>query len=374
MAESLESPAQRLKGVELIITDKTGQVIHRRRGAGSDIKLDLARQLPSGEATDLAWPDGEHYLTVAMPVSAHSAVTDLGWTVIVREPMQAAIDTAARARQTALSIGALAALMAIAVAWWAAGRIALPLSRVAHIAKRIEQGDLATQIPTLGPTRELRALSDALAGMKVSLQQRADALARANAELEARVAARTHDLELANQELTRLASHDALTGLCNRRAADERVAYELARHRRSPAPLALLLVDMDHFKRINDQHGHDVGDRVLETVASRLAEHCRTSDLVARYGGEEFMLLLPDTDAEGAVVAADKLRVALAAPLPATLAAVGHLTASIGVAAPVQAFNVAAGAFKAADQALYEAKGSGRNQVVLARETTLVEV
>ncbi|WP_374565070.1 diguanylate cyclase [Ideonella sp.] len=373
VAESLESPAQRSKGVELIITDKSGQVIHQPREPGSDVKLDLARQLPNGSAVDMAWPDGEHYLTVATPVPARSAATDLGWTVIVREPMQAATASAAQARRTALAVGALAALLAIAVAWWAAGRVALPLSQVAQIAKRIEQGELTLHIPALGPTRELHALSTALEGMKQSLQQRGDALARANAELEARVAARTQDLELANQELTRLASHDALTGLCNRRAADERIAYELARHRRSGAPLALLLIDVDHFKRINDQHGHDAGDRVLETVAGRLAQHCRASDFVARYGGEEFLLLLPDTDAAGAEVAANKLRLALAEPLPPTLAAVGRLTASIGVAAPAQDFGDAAGVFKAADQALYAAKGGGRNRVVLATKHALAE-
>jgi diguanylate cyclase len=374
VAESLESPAQRGKGVEVIITDKTGQVIHQPRGPGSGVKLDLARQLASGVAAELAWPDGRTYLTVAMPVPARSAVTDLGWTVIVREPMQAATGPADQARRTALAIGAIAALLAITVAWWAAGRIASPLSRVARVARRIEQGNLDLELPPLGSTRELRALSSALEGMKLSLKQRAEALERANAELEARVAARTKDLEMANQELTRLASHDPLTGLCNRRAADERIAYELARHRRSRAPLAMLLVDIDHFKRINDQHGHDAGDRVLATVAHRLTQHCRTSDFVARYGGEEFLLLLPDTDADGAVVAANKLRLALAEPLPPELAAVGRLSASFGVAAPVQAFGDAAGAFKAADLALYEAKGGGRNRVVLAREAAVLEL
>src|SRR5262249_20789964 len=112
----------------------------------------------------------------------------------------------------------------------------------------------------------------------------------------------------ATQKLRAAARTDELTGVANRRLLGERVAAELARMRRTGKPLAVLMLDLDHFKRVNDELGHKRGDRVLHAVAQALLHNVRRIDTVARYGGEEFVILLPDTTREHALVVADKLR------------------------------------------------------------------
>jgi diguanylate cyclase (GGDEF)-like protein len=195
------------------------------------------------------------------------------------------------------------------------------------------------------------------------LLEREQELARSNEALEARVAERTAALERANEELAALAHQDGLTGLRNRRAADERLAHELARHRRLRRPLGVLLADIDHFKSINDRHGHAVGDAVLRAVAQRLAASLRETDLAARFGGEEFLVLLPETDRAGLARVAEKLRAAVEA---LNLEQVGTVTTSLGGAVAEDGAGDAALLLERADQALYGAKAAGRNRVVVS--------
>jgi len=152
-----------------------------------------------------------------------------------------------------------------------------------------------------------------------------------------------------------------LTGLANRRALQPRLAAELSRHDRSGQALAVLLVDVDHLKRVNDHHGHAAGDEVLRSMAAVLAASCRRSDLVVRFGGEGFLLLLPETGEGGAEQAADKLRTAVAArPWPP----VGQVTVSIGYSVTVIGEPASADRLIAqAEAALYRAKANGRNCV-----------
>jgi len=162
--------------------------------------------------------------------------------------------------------------------------------------------------------------------------------------------------------LTEVAISDPLTGLHNRRAFQVRLAEEVERTRRSQAPFALLLVDLDHFKQVNDQFGHQAGDQALQAVAAVLHQELRAVDLPARIGGEEFAVLLPNTAEHGALEAAERLRAAIAAqPIPhqhTTLT----ITASVGVAwCPAHA-DTGDGLLRVADQALYQAKRAGRNR------------
>jgi len=167
------------------------------------------------------------------------------------------------------------------------------------------------------------------------------------------------DLARANAELLRLASHDPLTGLSNRRAYDQRLRQEISSARRHGTQLSLALLDIDHFKVFNDQHGHAAGDRVLQEVSRLLSQTLRPTDLVARYGGEEFALILAGTGTEGALRAAERCREALEAHH-----SFGSVTISCGVATwegeEEQAVLVRA------DLALYEAKRAGRNCVRVA--------
>jgi diguanylate cyclase (GGDEF)-like protein len=184
-----------------------------------------------------------------------------------------------------------------------------------------------------------------------------------NAELEAGVAARTAELEAANARLRTLAAVDELSGLANRRSFDAALASEAARTLRYGRPLSLIVADLDHFKRINDTHGHAAGDEVIRRIARVLADNARAADLVARYGGEEFAVLLPETGAREAFQLAERMRVAVAGlsvpPVP------WPINASFGVAT-LQADGTPAALLSAADAALYEAKAAGRNQTVLS--------
>ncbi|MBJ7455612.1 MAG: diguanylate cyclase, partial [Thermoleophilia bacterium] len=163
----------------------------------------------------------------------------------------------------------------------------------------------------------------------------------------------------ARDQMTTLASTDHLTGLWNRRAFQERLAAELERARRYERPMSLVMLDIDHFKRINDEHGHPVGDRVLIEVASRLFATVREGEVVARVGGEEFAWILPETDGDGAVAAAERVRTAIAAE---TFTGVGRLTVSLGVC-DLDEGETASELVRLADRALYWAKAGGRDRV-----------
>lgn len=168
-----------------------------------------------------------------------------------------------------------------------------------------------------------------------------------------------------NQRLETLALTDSLTGVLNRRALEERLAAEMGRVRRYDSNVSLLLIDIDHFKSVNDSHGHLVGDRVLSETAGVLSHAVRAVDIVARYGGEEFVIVLPETSAAGAAVFAERVRELIAEhTFDADGASPLKLTASIGVASyPSPGVDTVEELFLSADQALYRAKGEGRNRV-----------
>lgn len=178
-----------------------------------------------------------------------------------------------------------------------------------------------------------------------------EAAAQANAALQA-----------ANARLSQLATTDPLTGLWNRRHLEEMLAAEVAKSRRYQTPLALLILDLDHFKSINDRHGHAAGDSVLKE-ATRLFKHeLRETDLLARWGGEEFVVLVPHCSAAGAVALAEKLRLVVASHV---FAEVGSVTISVG-ASELKSEESIDDWFRRVDGALYEAKSGGRNTVRLA--------
>ena len=170
------------------------------------------------------------------------------------------------------------------------------------------------------------------------------------------------DLVRSADEMAELAMKDALTGIYNRRHFMGRLDSEWKRSRRYGRPLSLLLLDIDHFKSINDRYGHDVGDQVIVAVARLCGTQTRDSDVAARIGGEEFAILLPETDLADARIAAERLRTAVAERPVATTAGPIAVTVSIGAAIADQAGDPAE-FLKRADQGLYAAKGGGRNCV-----------
>ena len=170
---------------------------------------------------------------------------------------------------------------------------------------------------------------------------------------------------LMHQQLAAAARTDPKTGLLNATAWQREADGEVTRALRSDAPLALLLVDVDHFKRVNDSYGHLIGDEVLRALATELRQQVRESDVVGRFGGEEFTVLLPRTDAAGACRIAERLRTSAGGlSVPAADGRIG-VTVSIGVAVLGQHGRDLFELLAAADLALYRAKDAGRNQVRL---------
>jgi diguanylate cyclase (GGDEF)-like protein len=165
------------------------------------------------------------------------------------------------------------------------------------------------------------------------------------------------------EEATRLSITDGLTGLWNRRLFDLRINEELQRAIRFQEPFGLLLVDLDHFKAVNDRYGHQAGDAVLVEVARRLTDATREVDVVTRFGGEEFALILPKTPVQGTMRLAAKVREVVAAEPFAAGAASIPVTVSVGAAAYPDHGLSGPDLLAAADAALYQAKANGRDRV-----------
>ena len=176
------------------------------------------------------------------------------------------------------------------------------------------------------------------------------------------LSAQKEELERANARLEQLAESDSLTGLRNHGAMQARLDAEFTHARRVAIPLAVVMVDVDHFKSFNDTFGHPAGDRVLRFVAELLRGCARDTDLAARYGGEEFALVLPSTDRAGALVVAERVRAAI----EAATGLERRITASVGVAVLDPAHADPAALLADADAALYAAKRGGRNRVEAA--------
>src|SRR5262249_19006329 len=192
-------------------------------------------------------------------------------------------------------------------------------------------------------------------------------LERLNHSLEQAVGRRTRELAEANARLAQLAVTDGLTSLYNHRHFHERLALEVERSGRNGLPLALFMIDVDHFKKYNDENGHPAGDEVLRQLARLLADGRRVNDFVARYGGEEFAVVLVDTPKLIAYQLAEKLRERVSEhAFPAPRGETGALTVSVGIAAIPDDAADPEGLVRAADAALYRAKGAGRNRVVLS--------
>jgi diguanylate cyclase (GGDEF)-like protein len=179
---------------------------------------------------------------------------------------------------------------------------------------------------------------------------------------------RNEDLRALSERLQGLSATDALTGIANRRTFDERLAVEVARSNRYGAPLSLVMIDLDHFKELNDSFGHPAGDEVLKRVAVLIDREKRLGDVVARYGGEEFAAILPHTEPRAAMVWAERVRQLIAGTEVRSEAGALNVTASFGVGGAPHERAEPAALVEEADQALYQAKRTGRNRVIAAGE------
>lgn len=269
--------------------------------------------------------------------------------VIVSTPSHMIFAEADQAlRRTVFGILAIAILLVV-VAWFGAEFLVLRRVRaLLDVADRIRTGDFSARTGFGEGDEELTRLGSALDAMAQELQ------------------IRDRELQNALQRLNHQAATDQLTGLPNRRYLWEVLGAELMRARRKQVPLAVMMLDIDHFKQINDRWGHEAGDLVLKNVTYAIRAVVRGSDLVARYGGEEFVVVLPEADEGIALARAEAVRTQIAR-LQLTYGgqSLGTITASFGIAVSRELRETAEGMVRVADHAMYEAKQGGRNRVMI---------
>ncbi|NWE41339.1 diguanylate cyclase [Pseudomonas yamanorum] len=339
--------------IEALIIDNDGKVLYPEQLAGQQLPQDRL-------ANDTGWSVDNGYVTsaVAVPSPSNSSLT---WYIVMRQPLEIALQPARVLLYKLLLLGVIAAVVFGFVAYYLASYLSRPIEELARSAKQVQDQQPGAYFPQDHFVREIAQLGRSIKSMTQSLLGKERELQETNASLEATVAQRTIALTQANAELLNLASHDALTGVYNRRRFDEKLAEYSLLFQRSGRAFALLLIDVDHFKRINDTHGHAVGDDVLRHLAQLTQETIRTTDFVARYGGEEFAVLLPEIEApDSPDGVAEKIRAAIAG---AHFETVGQITVSIGIGLAEASDSDTTVLIRRADQQLYRAKSSGRNQV-----------
>ncbi|MFC7207559.1 GGDEF domain-containing protein [Comamonas endophytica] len=301
------------------------------------------------------WADAQpQFLTAVTRLPARNLASDLGWYVVVRQPTATAFAGADSIVSRALAGGLVAALLSALIASLAARRLSEDLNSLSRAALHIEAGTPGAVVPLTHSTREVQRLSSTLGHMTRRLLEM-------NEAMEEVVRQRTLELRYANQELERLASSDPLTGLLNRRGFDARLAQALALAQRSSLPMSVITIDVDHFKQVNDTHGHEIGDQVLRSLAQQLRSRLRASDVVARLGGEEFIVLLPETTlAQAQQLAEELVRAVRDQPQDP----VGSVTVSAGLSALRPGDADACAMLRRSDEALYAAKTAGRNRAL----------
>ena len=222
--------------------------------------------------------------------------------------------------------------------------------------------DVERGIEAGGDDYLLKPISQVVLRAKINAMRRLVEMQRALVDV-------TQELNVANKELQRLSTTDGLTGIANRRFFDQLSVREWRRCERMNKPMALVMVDVDHFKKYNDTYGHQGGDECLKSVAAQVARAApRATDLAARYGGEEFVLVLGDTTIDGAKWVANNIRQHVAdLKIPHSASNIGHVSVSCGVASllPQEGMSFET-LLKITDEALYKAKKQGRNTVVCA--------
>ena len=272
-------------------------------------------------------------------VGTIKGVPRLDWAVVAEVPAAEAYRQVTRLRNvTALIVGALLVAVGL-LAYFLGLLITRPLDRLTAAAAKVARGDLDVHLPVVGGG-ELGYVTEVFNDMVARLRE-------------------------SRRELERLSVTDDLTGLYNRRYLMETLANEMRRSRRLDHPCALLIADVDHFKEYNDAYGHLAGDEALARIAAVLRETTRDVDCAARYGGEEFVVLMPETNAVGAMETAQRIRTLLADD-----ELVGaKLSVSIGVAQFPEDGDAPEALLARADAALYRAKREGRDRVLRAPPT-----
>jgi diguanylate cyclase (GGDEF)-like protein len=284
------------------------------------------------------------------------------WIAFDWEPYRKA---ESRLRLAWAAAGGAVVLLAFIVAMVVGGAASRRLRAIREVADRIAEGDFQARCEETGAV-EIRDLARGVNELAAKLGATITELGNERSALEQQVSGRTRELEQANRLLMDIANRDALTGLANRRRLEIELERNISFSKRTGQPLAVIMMDLDKFKICNDTAGHLVGDNILRAVASTLRSRVRVTDLVVRWGGDEFCILVPATQPQGAIAAAESL-----------VDAVKEATAAIALPEPLEPPTASAGVacfpedgedphtlILNADAALYQVKATGRGRVL----------
>jgi diguanylate cyclase (GGDEF)-like protein len=337
--EMLKRAAPRPSGQVYLITAQGKVITSSRTGSTQPMRSQLpeatTRALQHRQAATLEYNGFDQERVVG----SLRHIPRLNWSVVSEVPVRKAYEQVIRLRnETALIVTAL--LLGVGLlAYFLGLLIVRPLDRLTRGAAEVAAGDLAVDLPVTSGG-EVGYLTEVFNNMVARLRE-------------------------GRQELERLSVTDVLTKLYNRRHLMETLASEIQRCRRHQRVLSLVMVDVDEFKKYNDAYGHPAGDKVLAEVASVLRKFTRDVDCVSRYGGEEFLLVLPETQMEGAVQVSERIREYLAN----TKFGGGTITLSIGIAEFPAHGDSAEAVIASADAAMYQAKRAGRDRVASAGQS-----
>ena len=335
------------KGTVLISSQPISSVF-----MGSKLSKQVIDKLLSHRAGPV---DYENYRGIAV-VGTLRMVPRLSWGVVAEKEMEKAYAQIFRLRN--LTIGFFSGLVLTIgfVAYLIGLNIVRPLNRLIRGADKVAAGDLEVDLP-VHSRGELGFMTKVFNHMVARLRQGRDELATVNQTLRQR-----------NKELHELSITDSLTGLYNHKHLMETLVREVRRSKRHQHPFAVLMMDIDHFKRFNDTYGHLAGDEVLRKMATIFRDSVRGCDYVARYGGEEFLIMLPETGSDRGVQTAERIRNQMAEEKFVGDGKTVTITISVGVAVFPEHANFPKSLVSSADTALYKAKKGGRNQVVLGQK------
>jgi diguanylate cyclase (GGDEF)-like protein len=358
--EVLSSRRPELKE-DVIVLDRAGRVL---LGPNAEATPYTAEELASVHFI-VHTAEGDR-LAAAATTRGRGDYPGLGWIVVALQPVDTALAGANRLTSLILLLGLATAVLGVGAIWWVAARLTRPLALLTGAVDRIGREPNATMTRHVHGSPEvlrlsasvrslLRRIGTAEAGARL-IEAEASHAVNAAEDRVRRLGADLHAMQV-------LADTDALTGLLNRRAflplAGDAMSY-FKRYRRT---ICILMIDIDHFKRVNDLYGHASGDVVIRQVGRIISEAIRTTDKVARFGGEEFVALLRETDLKGAAIFADRIRQTVANTVFEPEGQCLRATISIGMAEAEFTDGDIDHTIERADRALYAAKSGGRNCV-----------
>lgn len=324
----------------------------------SPARIAAMEQEASGVFVDDTARDGQ--VLTGFSVVASDAMPPLGWIIVARQNARAAFAAPSRVAGSIVVLGLLVMVLSVGSATWLTARLSRPLSQLTQAAGEIGRTPDVVMLPRLRGSLDVMQLSGALR-----------ALLRRLGSVETRFVEATQRQEQDIAALRELADTDPLTGLLNRRSFLS-VAESTLHGTRSTDNVGILMADIDHFKRVNDTHGHAAGDAVIRYVSAHLMSGIRSHDRVARFGGEEFVVMLMAVNKEDMLALADRIRTSIAAGSVAFEGKTIQVTISFGAALAQFEDRDVDAVIERADLALYEAKDSGRNRVAFADRSTRV--